>query len=178
VAVQKLSLLQRAMVGVGRLAGVTDRLDRVRELTKHWMPIGKRVVIVGGGLVGIELAEFLVERGREVTVVEESASFAAQMAPPRRWRALCELREQGVRLLRERRVSAIDDDGVAVHDSEGRETVLPADHVILATGIRGDRTLADGIADGGAEVHLIGDCGGVGYLKGAIWEAARIARDI
>jgi 2,4-dienoyl-CoA reductase (NADPH2) len=178
VAAEKLSLRQRAMVGMGRLIGVTDRVDQIRELTKHWMPIGKRVVIVGGGLVGIELAEFLVERGREVVVVEEGRSFAAEMAPPRRWRALCELREQGVRLLREQRVAAIDDDGVSTYDGEGHETVLPADHVILAMGIRGNRELADAIADAGAEVHLIGDCGGVGYLKGAIWEAARIARDI
>ena len=35
-----------------------------------WMPLGKRVVIIGGGIQGCELAEFLVKRGRKVTIVE------------------------------------------------------------------------------------------------------------
>lgn len=34
------------------------------------MPLGKRVSIIGAGLVGLELAEFLIERGREVTVLD------------------------------------------------------------------------------------------------------------
>ena len=62
----------------------------------------------GGGLVGVELAEFLAERGREVTVLEESPVLAAEMALPRRWRILYTLREHGVQLLHR---EGIDDVG-------------------------------------------------------------------
>lgn len=37
------------------------------KLTKLWMPVGKRVVIIGGGLPGCELAEFLVKLGRRAS---------------------------------------------------------------------------------------------------------------
>jgi 2,4-dienoyl-CoA reductase (NADPH2) len=44
-------------------------------LTKFWMPVGKKVVIIGGGLQGCELAEFLVKHGRKVTIVESGATI-------------------------------------------------------------------------------------------------------
>ncbi|MCP4716410.1 MAG: FAD-dependent oxidoreductase, partial [Deltaproteobacteria bacterium] len=69
---KKLSLLQRAVVRGGRILGATQNTQTVRTLSKIWMPLGNTVVIIGGGLVGIEMAEFLTDRGRNVTVVEES----------------------------------------------------------------------------------------------------------
>ena len=84
----RLPLLSRILVGVARRLGLLRDLGRLRALSHHYMPIGRRVVIVGGGLVGIELAEFLAERGRRVSVLEEGRVMAAQMAHPRRWRGL------------------------------------------------------------------------------------------
>ena len=66
VAVEKLSLRQRAMLKMGTIwASRAPRLTR--ELTRHAMPLGRRVAVVGGGLVGIELAEFLSARSHAVT---------------------------------------------------------------------------------------------------------------
>ena len=42
----------------------------LRQLTNIWMPIGKKVVIMGGRIQGIQLAGFLADRGRQVTVVD------------------------------------------------------------------------------------------------------------
>jgi 2,4-dienoyl-CoA reductase (NADPH2) len=177
-ATRKLPLHQRVVLGMGSLLGLSSRLALARQLTRHWMPLGKRVAIVGGGLVGIELAEFLSERGREVAVLEEGTTFAAQMAPPRRWRALHELRERGVDLRSQVRVEAIRDEGVTFLDEEeGRHTVA-VDSVILAAGARDNRGLAEAIAGLGPEVHSIGDCDGVGYIEGAILDGARAARQI
>src|SRR5262249_60905401 len=90
------------------------------EASGAYMPIGRRVVVIGGGLVGAELAEFLAERGREVSVLEEGPVIAREMAHPRRWRVLHELREAGVRLHTRARVLAIGERGVraaaAAHD--------------------------------------------------------------
>jgi NADH dehydrogenase FAD-containing subunit len=61
-------------------------------------------------------------------------------------------------------------------DEEPR--AIPADAVILAAGVRESRDLADALRAGGCEVHEIGDCGGVGYIEGAIHEGARVAREI
>jgi len=177
VAMEKLSRAQRAVLTMGSLLGVSGSMARVRELSRHWMPVGTRVAIIGGGLVGVELAEFLSERGREVGVLEETRTFAVEMALPRRWRALHELREHGVALLSEVRVEAITDDGV-VYSADGERRTLPADSVIVATGVRENHGLADSLQGLGAEVHLIGDCRAVGYLEGALLDAARVARSI
>jgi pyruvate/2-oxoglutarate dehydrogenase complex dihydrolipoamide dehydrogenase (E3) component len=142
------------------------------------MPLGSKVAVVGGGLVGIELAEFLSERGREVAVYEEGATFAAQMSPPRRWRALHHLRTRGVDLHAEVRVEAIGDEGVTFVDKDGARHSAAADSVILAAGTAPDQRLTEAIAELAAEVRAIGDCDGIGYIQGAILDGARAARQI
>jgi 2,4-dienoyl-CoA reductase (NADPH2) len=175
---EKLSLRQRAVVGLGELLGVSQRPSTTRTLSRRWMPLGKRVAVIGGGLVGVELAEFLSERGREVTILEESGTLAVEMALPRRWRALHSLRQRGVSLITGARVEQITDEGIDYTRAQGERYGLPADAVIVATGARPDRELAEALADLGPEVYRVGDCGGVGYIEGAILDAARVARSI
>ena len=178
VAKQKLSRLQRAALGAGRLVGATSNLALAREATRRWMPIGKRVVIVGGGLVGIELAEFFCERGRAVTVLEEGPTLGAEMALPRRWRALFELRRHGATLVTRARVEAIHEAGVAFVDATNARSVAAADHVILAAGAREDRSVGAALHGVAPEVVLLGDCEGVGYVEGAMLSAARVAKGL
>jgi 2,4-dienoyl-CoA reductase (NADPH2) len=178
IAGRKLTARQRALVGVGHLLGVSRRTALARALTRRWMPIGKRVVVIGGGLVGVELAEFLCERGREVCVLEEGETLATEMALPRRWRALHGLRQHGVALLTGVRVEEITGDGVVHTAEDGARGTAPADTVILASGAVENRGLAEALQERGVEVHLLGDCSGVGYIEGAITDAARIARAI
>ncbi|MFM8381550.1 MAG: FAD-dependent oxidoreductase, partial [Actinomycetota bacterium] len=78
----------RRIVRAGRTLKVLNDADRIRTLSKGWMPVGKRVVVVGGGLVGLELAEFLAERRRTVTVLEAGKHLGLPMAMPRRWTAV------------------------------------------------------------------------------------------
>jgi 2,4-dienoyl-CoA reductase (NADPH2) len=178
VAEEKLSRLQRAVVGAGGLLGVADHISLTRALTRRWMPIGRRVAIIGGGLVGVELAEFLCERKRGVCVLEESDTLAVEMALPRRWRALHGLRQHGVSLLTGVRVEEITDEGVVYTAKDGARSSAAAETVILASGAGENRTLGDGLEGLGAEVHLLGDCSGVGYIEGAMMDAARTARTI
>jgi len=174
----KLGFAQRGVLRMGKLLGVTKDIRRLRELSKAWMPIGKRVVILGGGLVGIELAEFLLERGRDVTVLEESKNLAPEMAVPRRWRSLADLREHGGTVRKSARIESIDTSSVAWVDKEGTQHRIPTDTVILAAGTVENRDLGERLAKTVPEVHLIGDCSGVGYLEGAIHEGSNVAHAI
>ncbi len=175
--VGKLSLLQRCMMLAGKLLGITGSGALIRRLSHWWMPLGQRVVIAGGGLVGVELAEFLVERGRTVTVIEEGGHFGAELAVVRRWRVLHGLREQGVELLANTRLAAIETGTVRVAGEEGEQS-LPADSVILAAGATGNPDLAERLSSRGLEVHIAGDCGGVGYLHGAMHDGHRVGRQL
>jgi NADPH-dependent 2,4-dienoyl-CoA reductase/sulfur reductase-like enzyme len=172
---KRLGFAERLVVSAGRRLGVTDDMDRVRTMSKRWMPIGARVVVVGGGLVGLELAEFLAERGRTVTVLESGEKLGVEMAHPRRARAIHEARAHGVTLVPGATLVSID--AKAVSFTVGDETrTVEAQHVIFATGVHGDTRLADALRDGGLEVHVVGDAGEVGYIQNAVATGNAIAR--
>ena len=168
--------LVRLALAVARVLGITTDMGRVRSLSRRWMPIGQRVVVVGGGLVGTELAEFLADRGRSVTVLEEGGDLATEMAHPRRWRTLHEARAHGVDFRTRTHLVAITADEVvartvATDEDDGNEVRFGADSVLLASSVQPDSSLAGAIRTGigdDVEVHVVGDAGSVGYIEGAI----------
>ena len=139
---RKTGLFTRLATRVGAATGATANLDLVRKATHAWMPIGKRVAIIGGELVGIELAEFLHERGREVTVIEPAPRLGKGLTLVRRMRILSELAEHGVALCGGAQAIAITPDAVRFTDQSGAARTVPADTVIVAMGATGDLRLA------------------------------------
>jgi NADPH-dependent 2,4-dienoyl-CoA reductase/sulfur reductase-like enzyme len=131
------------------------------------MPIGRDVVVVGGGLVGVELAEFLAERGRRVTVLEEGDKLAVEMAHPRRARALHEARSHGVEFVTGVALRSIGRDSVEYALADEVRSVK-ASQVIIASGVEPDHALADQLSTEGFDVRLVGDAERVGYIEGAI----------
>jgi 2,4-dienoyl-CoA reductase-like NADH-dependent reductase (Old Yellow Enzyme family)/thioredoxin reductase len=176
-AARGLKLHERVAVGAGRRLGLTADMDKVRTLSKRWMPLGDDVVVVGGGLVGVELAEFLAERGRTVTVLETSDELGVEMAHPRRARALHEARQHGVTFLRGAELVEIGSDEVVVRTAEGERRVR-ADQVVLASGVVPDTGLAGALAAAGLDVRTVGDAGEVGYIQGAVRSGYLAARAI
>lgn len=168
---RKTSLFTRLATKVGAATGASANLDLVRKATHAWMPLGDRVVIIGGELVGIELAEFLHERGRNVTVIDDAPRFGKGLTLVRRMRILAELAEHGVALKPGARDIAITADAVTYADATGQHAVA-ADTVIIAKGATGDLTLAHALKAAGLAVSAIGDAGGVGYIEGAMRGAA------
>jgi len=171
-ASKKLSLVGRLAVRAGRATGITGRPGLLREASKAYMPIGKEVVVIGGGLVGLELAEFLAERGRKVCVLEEGPRFGLELAHPRRWRVLHELRALGVELVANAVVREIGDRDVSYEirssPSEGRLATASADSVILAVGLVPNPGVSARLQEAGVPIREVGDVRGVGYLEGAI----------
>lgn len=172
---RKLNLLQRIMMFFGGLLGFTRRTGAIRQLSKWWMPVGKRVAIVGGGLVGVELAEFLAERGRQVSVIEEGEKFGVELAVVRRWRVLHELKQHSVVLINKATVERIERGTLQVR-VEDASVVIAADTVILASGAQANRSLQEQLQAAGVETYSAGDCDGVGYIEGAISTGHAVGR--
>jgi len=93
----------------------------------------KDVVIIGGGQVGCEVAEFLAEQGKKVTVVELLDDICRGMPHINKIPLELALEQHGVRIMTKARPVAVTADGVAVYHL-GAEEFLPAHHVVLATG--------------------------------------------
>jgi len=166
-AAARLPVHRRLMVSVGRSLGFMSSMDRVRSMSKRWMPIGKRVVVVGGGLVGVELAEYLAERGRTVTVLEEGDKLGVEMAHPRRARALFEARSHGVSFITGAQLTGITESGVSYQAGEETHTVR-SDAVVIASGVHADESIAEQLRSDGFDVHVVGDAASVGYIEGAV----------
>jgi succinate dehydrogenase/fumarate reductase flavoprotein subunit len=88
-------------------------------------------------------------------------------------RTIPELCEHGVALHAEARDVRIGMDAVSFTGPDGETHAIPADHVIVAKGARGDSTLADTLRAEGLPVAEIGDGVGIGYIEGAMRGAAR-----
>ena len=174
-----IGVLDRFVIGAGRRLGILRSPGRLRTLSHRYMPLGKRIVIIGGGLVGIELAEFLAERNRNVTVLEEEAIFALQMAHPRRWRVLHDVRKAGVELVARARVDRITeravDFSVSIEDEKVETRSIKADSVIVTLGLEPNPDLAARMDGSDTRVISVGDCTGVGYIEGAISDGFRAA---
>ena len=133
-------------------------------------PTGKRVVIVGGGSVGCETAEFLAEQGKTVTVVEMRDDLAENTGKTARTILLGHLKARGVRLLTGCRVEKIDVRGIFCEKKDGSRLLLGADTVVLATGDAPDATLYESLKNDVKELYLIGDANGGGVIPNAVYE--------
>jgi NADPH-dependent 2,4-dienoyl-CoA reductase/sulfur reductase-like enzyme len=165
----------RVLTAAARRLRITADADRVRALSRRWMPLGRRVVVVGGGLVGLELAIFVAARRRAVTVLEPGPVLGLPMASPRRWTAVRHAGEAAVSLVRGARLVEITPEEV-VFEADAEVRRLPADSVVVAGEVHPGGALAEELRTAGFEVHVVGDAGEVGYLEGAIHSAWQVAR--
>ena len=119
-------------------------------------PVGRRVVVCGGGLSGVDSALELAKDGHEVTVVEMADAIAPTMVMHNRVALLRQLGEHGVRLLTGHVVTAVEPGAVQVKGPDGDERI-ETDTVITAFGVRANTALADALAGKVAELHVVGD---------------------
>jgi 2,4-dienoyl-CoA reductase-like NADH-dependent reductase (Old Yellow Enzyme family)/NADPH-dependent 2,4-dienoyl-CoA reductase/sulfur reductase-like enzyme len=174
IALAKLAWWQRTMVNSGRIFGLLGSITLVRILSKIWMPVGKRVVLIGGGLVGLELAEYLIERGRKVTVIEPSYDLGKELSVVRRARVLHMLEHDGATLIKNAEVSKITSDAVHYKGNDG-DAVVATDNVIISLGAAKNMSLADQLSGHNIPVSSIGDGHEIGYIEGAILSARKLA---
>ncbi len=178
IAKRKLSVTQRMMMKSGSLVGVTNSTEAMQSLSKLWMPLGKNVTIIGGGLVGLELAEFLVERGRNVHVLEPGPDLGAELSIVRRWKVLHNLESHGVIMEKNTQVHTIGKKSLTWSDAEGNSHELAADSVVLAVGAETNTCLSRSLEKHGIEVVNIGDGTEVAYIEGALRSGMKAAASI
>ena len=141
-------------------------------------PVGDRVVVAGGGVVGCEVALFLSEKGRDVTIIDAQEILAAEPVFMLNRANLMDLLEKsGVTLLAGTELLEVDGRGARVEFGED-ERHIECDSVVLAMGLEPRSALAAQLEGGTPEVFVVGDAVRPGKVLDAVWEGFHAARII
>lgn len=131
------------------------------------------LVIIGGGLTGIEIAYEYARKGSRVTVLEAMDKYLnVDLAAANRNFLLAAVDLYHIDVQVNAKVSAYTDGSVTYTNPDGEHSVK-ADTVIVSIGYNSENSLAKEL--GGEHVHVIGDADHVSNLMGAIWQAYEAA---
>lgn len=138
---------------------------------------GQSVLIVGGGLVGLETAEYLLTQNRRVTVVEMTDKAGEGLHPSIQYFLFRSLQEHQVPVLTNTKVRKFTKDGAVCDTPEGSRQLSGFDMAVLAVGARAHNPLGQALiqAFGEDKVHIIGDAKSPRRIVDAVEEAARLA---
>ncbi|MBN2397830.1 MAG: FAD-dependent oxidoreductase [Deltaproteobacteria bacterium] len=139
---------------------------------------GENVLVVGGGLIGMETADYLSERGSRVTLVEMLKRSPVRKITSHGYMLHKRLRDKKALLLFSTTVKAIDD-GSAVIETAGEETRLsPIDQVVIAVGLRPRDGLRAALEEAKIPCTVVGDAAGARRIIEATEEGARAAWEL
>ena len=137
--------------------------------------VGERVVVIGGGLTGSEIAYELALQGKRPVIVEMKNDLVAQkgvcLANSSYLREWFELHEVPVYL--ETKLKEVKEHSVICTDKTGKEIEIPCDSVIGSVGY-----LPNPLERIGKNIYLVGDCEQVGNLRSVVWGAYETAMKI
>ncbi|MDI9370141.1 MAG: FAD-dependent oxidoreductase [Synergistota bacterium] len=152
------------------------RVLTTRQALMGEKPLGKRVVVIGGGLVGCELALWLSQKGHSPSIVERLGELMmlGDTAYPNKMMLLELLAFHEVATFTGASVVGVTGAGLKL----GRGEEIPVDSIVLATGYRAENSLYRELAPRLPEVYLIGDALNPENIKHAIWSAYEVARQV
>ena len=137
---------------------------------------GEKVVVMGGGTSGAQIADFLSQRDYDVTIVTAGREIAKDSAVVIRELMLDRLRQRGVKMLTDTKIIEITKDKVLIVSSGGSEDLpgeLPADTVVASTGAKPNDSLAEELRKIVSQVFIVGDAVEPRDVTYAILEGAR-----
>ena len=142
--------------------------------------VGKRAVVIGGGLVGCELSLDLINKGHDVTIVEALPDILSAGLPvplPNSMYLRDAFAQAEVPILTETRLVSVTDAGAVVGGPGGTRT-LAADTVVIAVGFQSRESMAQDLKGRGFAVFEVGDGRKVGNILTSIWDAYEVAHSL
>lgn len=146
---------------------------------------GRKVVIIGGGSVGCETADYLAPivndrfpRNRDITVIEMADEIMLKEAGAVRSNLVLRMMKKGIHIITKATVDRVEES--AIHYTQGGNSYVidDADTLVFATGYKVDPAMEEMLKAAGVTYHMVGDAGAVGNLKDAISTGYEIARTL
>ena len=150
----------------------------LQSLTKIWLPIGKRVVIVGGAIHGCETAEFLIKRSRQVTIVHTDKTLGEGIPVEDQMRFFPWLDKKGIPRYTEVKYEEVTDKGLVITTREGEKKTLEADTILVTLPYLPNTEIMKAFAGKAPEIYNIGSSAEPGLIVNAIADGAKIGHKI
>ena len=140
--------------------------------------LGKKVLVIGGGGIGAEVADYLSEEGKEVTLVEMREGIALDLVGHLQYFLNKRLREKGVRILTSTKATRFENQGVWVEDPQGTKKLEGFDSIVIALGSTPNDELVESLKGKVSEVYTVGDSSKPREMMEALVEGEEIALKI
>lgn len=146
---------------------------------------GRKIVIIGGGSVGCELADYLAPllndrfiRNRDITILEMAQEIMMTETGAGRSHLVQRMMAKGIHMECQAKVISVTEDTIT-YEQNGKEiTITDADTLVFATGYHIENAMEEMLKEVGVSYHLIGDGHKVGNIKDAILEGYQVGKEI
>ena len=140
--------------------------DAWKVLSHEQFPSG-RIVVIGGGLVGAETAEYLALKGNDVSIVEMMDTIAKEESTTIRPEMMADFEKHGVKQYINTKVTSITSHTVEAENEEGAVS-LPCDYVVFAVGAKSEVFDTALLEEHNIHVQTVGDASKVADINSAI----------
>ncbi len=171
--------------------GAVDRIPPIKGITGHHVltacealkeikRVGEKVVVIGGGLVGCEVALWLTNHGHQVAIAEmmDRILDSVFISHSNKMMLMDLIKYHNIDVKTGACVKEITEDSVKITDQNGKEVILQADTIICAVGYQPERELYNKMRDRFQCVSLIGDASKVRNIHNAIWDGYEVGRTL
>lgn len=188
-------LLENEFKGYEVIAGTGAKANIIPAFTgfKQWMTAddilagkqfpGRKIVIIGGGSVGCELADYLAPllndrfiRNRDITILEMAKEIMMTESGAGRSLLVQRMVGKGIKIECEAKVTAVTEDTITYEQHGTLHTITDADTLVFANGYHIESGVEDMLKEAGVSYQLIGDGHKVGNIKDAISESYQVAK--
>lgn len=146
---------------------------------------GRKIVIIGGGSVGCETADYLAPlindlfpRNRDVTILEMANGVMMNESGPGRSLLVRRMMEKGVKIITSAKVDSVTETEINYTQDDVTHTIKDADTLIFAAGYKKNPAVEEMLEESGLNYHMIGDAHEIGNIKTAITEAYNLTKDL
>ncbi|MFC1990877.1 FAD-dependent oxidoreductase [Chloroflexota bacterium] len=143
-------------------------------------PEKQKVAVVGGGMIGCEVAEYLLDSGNQITIIEQLSALASDMEISNRYRMLEAFeKNKDLVMLTGRQVLSINETGVQIiNPDNGQEETVEADWIVIAVGVKPVDALVNALEGKIPELYSVGDCNEPRVILEAMYEGSLAGRQI
>ena len=138
----------------------------------------QKIMVMGAGMVGMEVADFLAEKSKKVIIVELSRQLASGVSPGHGYYLRKRLLANKVEIITKAVVEEVGGKGIVLRIGEEKKNLDGIEMIVLALGVRRQNEMAIKLKGKVPEIHLIGDAREVRNALEAVLDGVEVGRKI